>query len=379
MQDSRGRTISYLRLSVTERCNLRCRYCMPPEGVALRPRGEMLTEEEMLRAVRAAASLGVYKVRVTGGEPLVKKNILSICRGIRKIEGIRELCLTTNGILLPEMAADLRGAGVDRINLSLDTLDAGRYSEITRGGDLRDALRGLQAALHAGFERVKINAVLLRETDREEIRRLADLTMRMPVDVRFIEMMPMPGNEEEQGGGCIPAGEVLSALPEAVPLGQEEQKPWDRGTIARLYRLPGARGSIGLISPMSAHFCAGCNRLRLTADGHIRPCLHDSREYSIKGCTEEEMREQFIRSIRNKPPGNPMLFGEGEAGGEPGNGAGNSAAKEREAGAGNSAAKEREAGAGNAAANGQEAGAGSPVRKKLPRATAGRSMSRIGG
>lgn len=313
MQDSRGRTISYLRLSVTERCNLRCRYCMPPEGVVLRPREEMLTEEEMLCAVRAAASLGVDKVRVTGGEPLVKKNILSICQGIRAVEGIRELCLTTNGILLPEMAADLCGAGVDRVNLSLDTLDAQRYREITRGGDLQAALRGLRAALDAGFERVKINAVLLRETDREEIRRLADLTMQMPVDVRFIEMMPMPGNEKEQCGGCLPAGEVLYALPEAVPLEQGEKKPWDRGTIARLYRLPGARGSIGLISPMSAHFCADCNRLRLTADGHIRPCLHDPREYSIKGCTEEEMRDRFIRAIRNKPAGNPMLFGEGAA------------------------------------------------------------------
>lgn len=316
MQDPRGRTISYLRLSVTELCNLRCRYCMPPEGVAKRRHEDMLTEEEMLCAVRAAASLGVYKVRVTGGEPLVKKNILSICRGIRDIEGIRELCLTTNGILLPQMAKDLRDAGVDRINLSLDTMDSDRYRMITRGGDLQDALRGLKAALRTGFDRVKINAVLLPDTGAEEVQKLASLTREYPVDVRFIELMPMPGNDEVRGQSYIPASKVLDALPSPVPVEKSEMKSWDRGTVARLYRLPGARGNIGLISPMSAHFCASCSRLRLTADGHIRPCLHDSREYVIKGCTFEEMREKFIESINNKPAGNPMIFGEDRTGAE---------------------------------------------------------------
>ncbi|MDO5131523.1 MAG: GTP 3',8-cyclase MoaA [Eubacteriales bacterium] len=316
MQDPKGRTISYLRLSVTELCNLRCRYCMPPEGVVKRRHEDMLTQEEMLCAVRAAASLGVYKVRVTGGEPLVKKNILSICRGIREVEGIRELCLTTNGILLPQMAEDLREAGVDRINLSLDTLDADRYRLITRGGELQDALRGLKTALRTGFDRIKINAVLLPDTGTEEVQKLASLTMQYPVDVRFIEMMPMPGNDGARGQSFIPASKVLDALPAAEPLEQSEMKSWDRGTVARLYRLPGSRGNIGLISPLSAHFCASCSRLRLTADGHIRPCLHDSREYRIKGCTFEEMREMFIASINNKPAGNPMIFGEDRAGAE---------------------------------------------------------------
>ena len=313
MQDPKGRTISYLRLSVTELCNLRCRYCMPPEGVVKRRHEEMLTQEEMLCAVRAAASLGVYKVRVTGGEPLVKKNILSICSGIRETEGIRELCLTTNGILLPQMAEDLRKAGVDRINLSLDTLDAGRYRMITRGGELQDALRGLKTALQTGFDRVKINAVLLPDTTPAEIRDLASLTLRHPADVRFIELMPMPGNGVVPGQDFTPAAKVFEALPPLVPLEEADLHSWDRGTVARLYRLPGARGNIGLISPVSTHFCSSCSRLRLTADGHIRPCLHDAREYSIKGCTFEEMREQFIKSIQNKPPQNPSLSGDGSA------------------------------------------------------------------
>ncbi len=274
---------------------------------------EMLTEEEMLLAVRAAASLGVYKVRVTGGEPLVKKNILSICRGIRETQGIRELCLTTNGILLPGMAKDLRKAGVDRINLSLDTLNEDRYRRITRGGELQEALKGLRAALQEDFERIKINAVLLPDTDSEEIRDLADLTKQIPVDIRFIELMPMPGSETAREGRYIPASRVLDALPSMVPVEKDEMRSWDRGTVARLYHLPGAQGNVGLISPMSMHFCSSCSRLRLTADGHIRPCLHDSGEYYIKGCSYEQMREQFIRSINNKPAKNPLLSGEGNA------------------------------------------------------------------
>lgn len=318
MKDTEGRTISYLRLSVTELCNLRCRYCMPAEGVVKKSHDQMLTQEEMLCAVRAAASLGVRKVRITGGEPLVKKNILSICRGIREIPGIRELCITTNGILLPGMAVPLRESGVSRVNLSLDTLDEGLYREITRGGDLNAALRGLDAALAAGFDRVKINAVLLRETGHPGIRALAGLTLRLPVDVRFIELMPMPGNGEAVPfeGSFFSSQEVLAALPGLEPADGRNLPEWDRGTVARLYRLPGAKGNIGLISPISAHFCAQCSRLRLTADGFIKPCLHSPLEYGIRGCTEEEMRRQFLRAIREKPAGNPMLFREEDAGGK---------------------------------------------------------------
>lgn len=291
MKDAYGRSVTYLRLSVTELCNLRCRYCMPPEGICKKRHEEMLTEEEMVCAVEAAASLGVTKVRITGGEPLVKRNLLSICRRTAEVAGIREVCLTTNGTLLATLAAPLREAGVSRVNLSLDTLDAEKYAVITRGGRLEDALRGLDAALRAGFARVKINAVLLGGVNDGEIAALAALTKTAPVDVRFIERMPMEGAEF---GSYLPCAAVLKALPEL------REEPAEGG-VARLYRLPGALGCVGLISPVSAQFCTQCNRLRLTADGRLKPCLHAAEEFPIKGLTLEQMRAQFLRAAAAKP------------------------------------------------------------------------------
>ena len=184
MIDRLGRNITYLRISVTDKCNLRCRYCMPEEGVCKKDHGDMLTEDEFITAVEAAAALGITKVRITGGEPLVKKNIVSICRRAAAVEGIREVCLTTNGLLLPKMAKELREAGVKRLNLSLDTLDPEKYAYITRIGQLEDFKAGLEAALDAGFEKVKINAVLIGGFNDDEIERLAGLTLEYPVDVR---------------------------------------------------------------------------------------------------------------------------------------------------------------------------------------------------
>lgn len=292
MRDSFGREITYLRLSVTELCNLRCRYCMPEDGVCKKRHEEMLTEEEMLLAVRTAASLGIRKLRITGGEPLVKKNILSICRRAAAVEGIDEVCLTTNGILLPALAKPLCEAGVRRINLSLDTLNAEKYAKITRCGKLSDALEGLEAALAAGFEKVKINAVLLGGVNDDEIEALAALTRRYPVDVRFIELMPI--GELPPFGSYLPADAVLRALPELRPL------PHD-GSVAQRYRLEGALGDVGMIRPISAHFCGACNRLRLTADGKLKVCLHSAEEYSVKGMNAEEMTAQFRRAILAKP------------------------------------------------------------------------------
>ena len=293
MKDRYEREITYLRLSITELCNLRCRYCMPAEGVPKRTHEEMLSEEEMIRAVEAAASLGIAKIRITGGEPLVKPNAVSICRRAAATEGIREVVLTTNGILLPELAPALREAGVRRINLSLDTLDPDKYARMTRGGRLDQALAGLRAALEAGFDRVKVNAVLIGGFNTDEIPELAELTRRYPVDVRFIELMPMPGNVDFGPEAYIPGGRVLEALPAAEPAGEDG--------VARLYRLPEAQGRIGLISPLSGHFCGACNRLRLTADGHLKPCLHSRDEISIRGMNREEMREAFLQAIRMKP------------------------------------------------------------------------------
>ncbi len=292
MKDQFNREITYLRLSVTELCNLRCRYCMPEEGVCKKRHEEMLTEDEMICAVSAAASLGIRKLRITGGEPLVKRNIVSICRRAAAVDGIREVCLTTNGTLLPGLAAELRAAGVDRVNISLDTLDAEKYARITRRGCLDDAIRGIESALAAGFRKVKLNSVLIGGFNDDEIPALADLTRRWPVDLRFIELMPMVDGEFGPQA-FLPCAAVLEALPEAEPTADDG--------VARLYRLPGALGSIGLISPLSQHFCGSCNRIRVTADGKIKPCLHAAAEYSLKGLDPEGMRAVMRDAIRNKP------------------------------------------------------------------------------
>lgn len=294
MLDTFDRDITYLRLSVTERCNLRCRYCMPEDGICKKSHEEMLTEDEMILAVKAAASLGIHKLRITGGEPLVKKNILSICRRAAAVPGIREVCITTNGTLLPLMAKPLREAGVSRVNISLDTLDRDKYAHITRRGSLADALAGLESAAAAGFGKIKVNTVLIGGFNDDEVPALAELTRQYPVDVRFIELMPMCGSGEFGQDAMIPCGSVLSQLPELQPCEQD-------GGVAALYRLPGAQGRIGLISPVSQHFCARCNRIRLTADGRLKPCLHSPVEYTIKGLDFDGMAEQMKRAILEKP------------------------------------------------------------------------------
>ena len=294
MIDRLGRDITYLRISLTDKCNLRCRYCMPEEGVCRRQHHEMMNEDEIVTAVEVAASLGIRKIRLTGGEPLVKKNIVSICRRVAAVEGIREVCLTTNGILLPELAVALKEAGVKRVNLSLDTLDPEKYAYITRIGKLEQFRAGLEAALEAGFDKVKINAVLIGGFNDDEIEGLAHLTMEYPVDMRFIELMPIQDHDEFGESAYLPYSRVLEKLPEAVPVAKD-------GGVAKLYRLPGAKGNIGLISPISAHFCGECNRIRLTADGKLKPCLHSGDEYSIKGLNREEMKAVFEQAIWNKP------------------------------------------------------------------------------
>lgn len=294
MIDQFGRSITYLRLSVTELCNLRCRYCMPAEGVCKKSHADMLTEDEMILAVEAAASLGITKLRITGGEPLVKKNILSICRRAAAVPGIQEVCLTTNGILLPQLAKPLREAGVRRLNLSLDTLNPDKYAYITRNGRIEDFWKGFHAALDAGFDKIKLNAVLVGGFNDDEIVPLAELTKQYPVDMRFIEMMPMCDSARFDPDAYIPFTRVLEALPEAQPVPKD-------GGVAKLYRLPGAKGNIGLISPVSAHFCGDCNRIRLTADGKVKPCLHSNAEYPLKGLNSEGMRVQLEKAIWGKP------------------------------------------------------------------------------
>lgn len=254
----------------------------------------MLSQEEMVMAVRAAASLGITKLRITGGEPLVKPNIVRLCQETATIPGIRELCLTTNGIRLRSLAGPLKEAGVSRLNISLDTLDSEKYRYITRCGRLEDALAGIEAALSAGFRKVKLNTVLIGGFNDDEIPALAGLTRRWPVDLRFIELMPMYDSGDFGPEAFIPYSTVLEKLPELEPV------PSDGG-VAKLYWLPGAQGNVGLISPVSAHFCAECNRIRITADGRIKPCLHSPDERSIKGQSQEEMTETLRQAILSKP------------------------------------------------------------------------------
>ncbi|MDD3193823.1 MAG: GTP 3',8-cyclase MoaA [Oscillospiraceae bacterium] len=307
MKDIYGRQINYLRLSVTELCNLRCRYCMPEDGICKKRHEEMLTEEEMVMAVEAAASLGISKLRITGGEPLVKKNILSICKNVSGVEGIREVCITTNGTLLPQLAKPLREAGIRRVNISLDTLDQSKYAYITRRDSLGRAIAGIESAVNAGFEQVKINSVLIGGFNDDEIVALAELTMKYPVDVRFIELMPMYDGGELGQRAMVNNQVVLERLP------QLEKTDGDGG-VAQLYRLPGAKGNIGLISPVSHLFCSECNRIRLTADGKLKPCLHSNTEYNIKGLGYEAMVEQFRKTITGKPARHDELSAKNSSG-----------------------------------------------------------------
>ena len=294
MIDKLGRDITYLRISLTDKCNLRCRYCMPEEGVCRRSHYEMMSEDEVVAAVEVAASLGICKIRLTGGEPLVKRNIVSICRRVAAVEGIREVCLTTNGLLLPQLGKQLRQAGVSRLNLSLDTLDPEKYAYITRIGKLEQFRAGLETALETGFDKIKINAVLIGGFNDDEIESLANLTMEYPVDMRFIELMPIQDQDEFGESAYVPYSKVLEKLPQAVPVEKD-------GGVAKLYRLPGAQGNIGLISPINAHFCGECNRIRLTADGKLKPCLHSADEYSIRGLDRDGMKAVFEQAIWNKP------------------------------------------------------------------------------
>ena len=300
MIDPFGREINYLRVSVTDLCNLRCRYCMTEDGVEKKSHMDMLREEEYLMAISAAASLGIKKIRITGGEPLIKKDIVSICDHAHNVAGIDEVCITTNGILLPRFAKDLKTAGVSRINISLDTLDSEKYHYITRTGELKDALEGLETALDTGFKKIKVNAVLIGGFNDDEIPELCKLTLKYPVDMRFIELMPMPGEFNFDDKAYIPGKTVLEKMPELIP------EPHDGG-VATLFKLPNALGRVGLINPISAHFCGSCNRLRLMSDGTIKPCLHTSTEHSIKGLDYQGIKQAFIDAIMNKPARHPDL------------------------------------------------------------------------
>jgi len=294
MIDNYNRQINYLRVSVTDKCNLRCRYCMPEEGIMHREHKDMMTVEEMFMAIKSAAELGINKIRITGGEPLVKRGIVSLCEEVNEIPGIEEVCITTNGTLLSGMAADLKAAGVDRLNISLDTLDPEKFHYITRTGELQDVLDGLQAAEDAGFENTKINCVLMGGFNDDEIENFVNLTREKPIEVRFIELMPIGGGIGFDKQQFVSCEEVLERVPELEPMNQDDG-------VAKLYKIPGAPGRVGLIRPISCEFCEGCNKIRLTADGKIKPCLHSDQEIPLKGLMQDEMTETLRKAILDKP------------------------------------------------------------------------------
>ncbi|MBE6964062.1 MAG: GTP 3',8-cyclase MoaA [Ruminococcaceae bacterium] len=293
MQDLCGRNIDYLRLSVTDLCNYRCRYCMPEDGICKRPHHEILTIEDCIEVAEVAVGLGVKKIRLTGGEPLVRRGIVDICRALRAIPGLEELCLTTNGSLLPELAKPLREAGVDRLNISLDTLRPDRFRDITRIGSLDAVLAGIRAAEEAGFQRLKLDTVYIGGFNDDEVGDFLTLTKEHNWEVRFIELMPMGPCAEWDRSCFLPVGTILEQFPDL-----EEIEP---NGVARRYRLPGAPGTVGLISPISHDFCDRCRRIRVTADGKLKGCLHSRQEISLKGLHGEDLVEAFRQGILQKP------------------------------------------------------------------------------
>lgn len=322
--DSRGRRIDYLRISVTDRCNLRCIYCMPEEGVEWKEHEQILSFEEMVRFVEVAATEGISHIRLTGGEPLVRLGLADFIADINRIEGIDTVSLTTNGILLPRYADELKAAGLKRVNISLDTLDPDVFRSVTRRGELADVLHAIDVALETGFDPVKINAVVVRSL-QQDLLGFARLSVERPLHVRFIEYMPVGVSRGTHGEGweadeSVPSDQVLSTVSEAgeaaglgplLPVGADEA-PGGSGP-ARYYRFADALGTVGVISPLSHHFCGECNRLRLTADGKLRPCLFSDDELdaraALRSGDEHAVRDVVREALRIKPEGHEHRIG----------------------------------------------------------------------
>lgn len=308
-RDRFGRIINYLRISLTDKCNLRCVYCMP-EDMIFRPRHELMQDDELHSLVRVFASLGFWKIRLTGGEPTVRHNIVDICRTIAATPGIRSLSMTTNGILLKDLAAPLAEAGLQRVNISIDTLDSARFRRITRWGNLDDVWAGIEAAERAGMTPIKLNAVVVRGFNDADVTELARLTINHPWQVRFIEMMPfgdVAGFAKEQ---IVTDEEIRARIAdEFLPLQLQDDGQLDGE--ARLYRFPGAQGDVGFISSVTQPFCANCNRARLTADGVLRLCLLRDKEVDLltplrNGASEDELRQIILDGVWWKPWGHGL-------------------------------------------------------------------------
>lgn len=300
--DLYGRKHDYLRISVTDRCNLRCIYCMGPEGVKQIPHGQILTYEEILEVVEAGAALGITRVRLTGGEPLVRRGLIGLVQKIARLPGIEDLAMTTNGIMLADSAASLKEAGLKRVNISMDSLDPAIFSKITRGGDLSRVRAGIEAALQAELKPVKINIVLMKGINHHEVDAFLKLAREQELHLRFIEFMPIGAQVKKQQSYYLPLSYVQErAAAMGLPL-TPAPSPAGAGP-AESFRFPGSRGTIGLIHPISKHFCATCNRLRLTAEGYLKYCLYWQEEHPVHPALGDAaaMRRLLRRVVERKP------------------------------------------------------------------------------
>lgn len=303
MKDSFGRKINYLRISLTDRCNLRCRYCMPEKGIANKLGHEdILTLEENYDLIKEFVELGIDKIRFTGGEPLIRKGIVDLIERVNKLEGVKEITMTTNGLLLKDMAKSLRDAGLNRVNISLDTLDEDKYQEITRGGKLSKVLEGIEEAIRVGLTPIKINTVLVGGFNDDEIQDLVDLTKK-GIDIRFIELMPIGEAANFAQEKFISNNRIIEVVEGLIPIKRD-----DPSSPATYYKLPNATGKIGLINPISCKFCRDCNRVRLTSTGKLKLCLHSNREIDLNEAlkTGQDIRNIILDSILTKEEGHHL-------------------------------------------------------------------------
>lgn len=307
--DNFGRFINYLRVSITDRCNLRCQYCMPPEGIKYKSHNDILRYEEILKIVDAGAGLGITKVRITGGEPLVRAGVVDFVKRLSLIKGLEDISMTTNGVLLPDYAEDLKKAGLDRVNISLDTLKSEKYKFITRRNEYEQAINGIHSAIKTGLDPVKINVVVMKGINDNEIKDFVNLTLKYPVHVRFIEFMPMGQSKDFQKNRYISLTEIREKLNleyNLIPTSIKSNGP------AKYFKLKSGLGTIGFITPISHSFCTGCNRIRLTADGKLRPCLESDLEIDIKDKdgrigNHNEIINKFLKALQLKPGSHHFL------------------------------------------------------------------------
>jgi cyclic pyranopterin phosphate synthase len=307
LTDRFGRVHDYLRISVTDRCNLRCLYCMPEEGMEFTESENLLSYDQIVEVVEAGAVLGITKLRITGGEPLIRPGLDGLISRLSAISGIRDIALTTNGIFLAKQAEALRAAGLNRVNISLDTLDSSRFRFIARRGELKRVMEGIEAAAAVGFNPIKLNCVLLKEVNEDEIAAFLRLAYEQPMHVRFIEYMPIGHADENWKKHYLSLNRVLEVA---------EQEGYEISRRTNVHgngpsddwQMKGARGSFGLIHPISDHFCSNCNRLRLTADGSIKPCLYWVDELDVKQAfgNPEEMQRLLLRAMDIKPENHEM-------------------------------------------------------------------------